>query len=51
MDAIIDCLNAYEHLRLIAHLRGVPAMYVEEEVYKWIDKLSELTLLNSFQRV
>ncbi|XP_058807246.1 phospholipid-transporting ATPase ABCA1-like isoform X2 [Phymastichus coffea] len=38
-DAIIRCLNAYDHLRLFARLRGIPECQVDIEVEKWIDRL------------
>ncbi|XP_014231053.1 ATP-binding cassette sub-family A member 3-like isoform X1 [Trichogramma pretiosum] len=39
-DAIVKCLNAYDHLRLFARLRGIPESQVENEVKKWIDRLN-----------
>ncbi|XP_008203603.1 phospholipid-transporting ATPase ABCA1 isoform X2 [Nasonia vitripennis] len=39
-DAIIRCLNASEHLRLFARLRGIPESQVNNEVKKWIDRLN-----------
>ena len=40
-DAIIRCLNATDHLRLFARLRGIPEPQVNSEVKKWIDRLSQ----------
>lgn len=39
-DAIIRCLNATDHLRLFARLRGIPELQVNTEVKKWIDRLN-----------
>ena len=41
-DAIIDKLNAWEHLYLFARLRGIPRMEVQAAVEKWILKLSKI---------
>ncbi|XP_014230700.1 ATP-binding cassette sub-family A member 1-like [Trichogramma pretiosum] len=38
-DAMLGSLNAYDHLRLFARLRGIPDDQVDAEVKKWIDKL------------
>ena len=43
-DAIIRSFNAYDHLKLFACLRGVPADQVNKEVQKWIDRLSKYKL-------
>jgi len=40
-DALIPSLNAFDHLRLFARLRGIPKSNVELEVNKWINRLSE----------
>ena len=48
-DANIRCLNAYEHLKLFARLRGVPEHQVNDEVKKWVDRLSKY--LGSFVHV
>ena len=40
-DALIKSLNAYDHLRLFARLRGIPEDQVEREVKEWIDRLSK----------
>ncbi|XP_058807215.1 retinal-specific phospholipid-transporting ATPase ABCA4-like [Phymastichus coffea] len=39
-DAILKCLNSYDHLRLFARLRGIPEDRVENEVDAWIEKLN-----------
>lgn len=44
-DAIIRCMDAYDHLKLFAHLRGIPAEQVDLEVKNWIDKLGEISRL------
>lgn len=31
-EALIDSLNAYDHLKLFARIKGVPNRYVESEV-------------------
>lgn len=40
-DALISSLNAFDHLRLFARLRGIPKANVELEVNKWINRLSK----------
>lgn len=40
-DALIPSLNAFDHLRLFARLRGIPKSNVELEVNKWINRLSK----------
>ncbi|KAK2576776.1 hypothetical protein KPH14_005420 [Odynerus spinipes] len=39
-DALISSLNAFDHLRLFARLRGIPKDRVELEVNKWINRLN-----------
>ncbi|KYN32310.1 ATP-binding cassette sub-family A member 3 [Trachymyrmex septentrionalis] len=39
-DALIPSLNAFDHLRLFARLRGIPKANVELEVNKWINRLN-----------
>ncbi|XP_018306221.1 ATP-binding cassette sub-family A member 1 [Mycetomoellerius zeteki] len=39
-DALISSLNAFDHLRLFARLRGIPKANVELEVNKWINRLN-----------
>ncbi|EFN83263.1 ATP-binding cassette sub-family A member 3 [Harpegnathos saltator] len=39
-DALIPSLNAFDHLRLFARLRGIPKLNVELEVNKWINRLN-----------
>ncbi|KAL7306039.1 hypothetical protein TKK_0001504 [Trichogramma kaykai] len=39
-DALITSLNAYDHLRLFARLRGIPSYQVEKEVATWIKRLN-----------
>ena len=39
MNTMINSLNAYEHLRLFARIRGISKEFVESEVEKWIKKL------------
>ncbi|XP_011050473.1 PREDICTED: ATP-binding cassette sub-family A member 1-like isoform X1 [Acromyrmex echinatior] len=39
-DALIPSLNAFDHLRLFARLRGIPKTNVELEVNKWINRLN-----------
>ncbi|CAB0039717.1 unnamed protein product, partial [Trichogramma brassicae] len=39
-DALITSLNAYDHLRLFARLRGIPSYEVEKEVDTWINRLN-----------
>ncbi|XP_014205582.1 ATP-binding cassette sub-family A member 3-like isoform X2 [Copidosoma floridanum] len=39
-NALIKSLNAYDHLRLFARLRGIPEHQVETEVRKWINRLN-----------
>ncbi|XP_066601076.1 phospholipid-transporting ATPase ABCA3-like [Prorops nasuta] len=39
-DALLKSLNAFDHLRLFARLRGVPELNVELEVNKWINRLN-----------
>ncbi|XP_029158875.1 LOW QUALITY PROTEIN: retinal-specific ATP-binding cassette transporter-like [Nylanderia fulva] len=39
-DALIPSLNAFDHLRLFARLRGIPSSNVELEVNKWINRLN-----------
>ncbi|XP_018365508.1 PREDICTED: retinal-specific ATP-binding cassette transporter-like [Trachymyrmex cornetzi] len=39
-DALIPSLNAFDHLRLFARLRGIPKVNVELEVNKWINRLN-----------
>ena len=39
MNAMIKSLNAYEHLKVFARIRGIPNQYVNSEVNKWINKL------------
>ncbi|XP_011251490.2 retinal-specific ATP-binding cassette transporter [Camponotus floridanus] len=39
-DALIPSLNAFDHLRLFARLRGIPKSNVELEVNKWINRLN-----------
>ncbi|TGZ53371.1 phospholipid-transporting ATPase ABCA3 [Temnothorax longispinosus] len=39
-DALIPSLNAFDHLRLFACLRGIPKSNVELEVNKWINRLN-----------
>ncbi|KAJ8686324.1 hypothetical protein QAD02_022118 [Eretmocerus hayati] len=39
-DAIIRCLNAFDHLKLFARLRGIPEHEVDSEVQKWIDRIN-----------
>lgn len=48
-SAIIETLNARDHLRLFGLLRGVPRNVVDIEVEKWIDKLSTYLFLNLFK--
>ena len=45
--ALIRSLNAQDHLKLFALLRGVPKSQVNLEVGKWINRLSK-KLLHSF---
>jgi len=44
-DALIPSLNAFDHLRLFARLRGIPKSNVELEVNKWINRLSESSVM------
>ncbi|XP_012054736.1 PREDICTED: ATP-binding cassette sub-family A member 1 [Atta cephalotes] len=39
-DALIPSLNAFDHLRLFARLRGIPKANIELEVNKWINRLN-----------
>ncbi|KAF7399046.1 hypothetical protein HZH66_006943 [Vespula vulgaris] len=39
-DALINSLNAFDHLRLFAKLRGIPPEKVDLEVNKWINRLN-----------
>lgn len=39
-DALINSLNAFDHLRLFAKLRGIPKDRIELEVNKWINRLN-----------
>ncbi|KAM0731026.1 Phospholipid-transporting ATPase ABCA3 [Formica fusca] len=39
-DALMPSLNAFDHLRLFACLRGIPKSNVELEVNKWINRLN-----------
>ncbi|KMR04580.1 atp-binding cassette sub-family a member 3 [Lasius niger] len=39
-DALIPSMNAFDHLRLFARLRGIPRSNVELEVNKWINRLN-----------
>lgn len=38
-DALLNSLNAFDHLRLFALLRGIPKSKVDLEVNKWINRL------------
>lgn len=42
-SALIASLNARDHLKLFALLRGVPKRQVTLEVEKWINRLSKNT--------
>lgn len=48
-DALIPSLNTFDHLRLIARLRGIPKSNVELEVNKWINRLSECIADNNVE--
>ncbi|XP_035743056.1 phospholipid-transporting ATPase ABCA1-like [Vespa mandarinia] len=39
-NALINSLNAFDHLRLFAKLRGIPPEKVDLEVNKWINRLN-----------
>ncbi|XP_017755068.1 PREDICTED: ATP-binding cassette sub-family A member 1-like [Eufriesea mexicana] len=39
-DALLNSLNAFDHLRLFALLRGIPKSKVDLEVNKWINRLN-----------
>ncbi|XP_076222279.1 ATP-binding cassette sub-family A member 17 isoform X2 [Nomia melanderi] len=39
-DALLRSLNAFDHLRLFALLRGIPKSKVDLEVNKWINRLN-----------
>ncbi|OAD58503.1 ATP-binding cassette sub-family A member 3 [Eufriesea mexicana] len=39
-DALLNSLNAFDHLRLFALLRGIPESKVDLEVNKWINRLN-----------
>lgn len=43
-NALINSLNAFDHLRLFAKLRGIPPEKVDLEVNKWIDRLSKIKI-------
>lgn len=40
-DALLNSLNAFDHLRLFALLRGIPKSKVDLEVNKWINRLGK----------
>lgn len=39
-DVMLNSLNAYDHLRLFARLRGIPGESVDSEAAKWISRLN-----------
>lgn len=43
-NALISSLNAFDHLRLFAKLRGIPPEKVDLEVNKWINRLSKIKI-------
>lgn len=40
-NALLNSLNAFDHLRLFALLRGIPKSKVDLEVNKWINRLGK----------